>query len=1182
MQTPDQDLNNASAVISASGEMAEFVKQHDWGLTAAGPVDNWPDSLCVTINTVLNSPFPMVLYWGRDLIVFYNDALRAILGSGGKHPHILGKKASEAWSEIWSSIEPAFQQVLAGGKAAVLHDQLLPVFRHGRIEQVYWTVTLSPVQSRSGIVEGVLASSAETTNRLTRLFSVVENSSSPIAIFKGPDFIIEEANTASLDLWNAPAEAIGRPLLELFPQVKDHPFVKILREVSATGESSHGYEIPSSFGSGDKSAEKYFNFEYRPYRDKGGATGAVMVLGTDVTEQVRVKRQLAIAQEDMNASIVAAELGYWNLDPMRNTLKCNAKTRELFGLPEEEDIDLNLALKAIHELDRDMVTAKMTETLLGRNNGTYDIQYRVSTGKRDYRYVRTVGKAYFDNAGLAYRLSGTVRDITLEREKQDAVNYEKRLYETVLENTSLALFLMDEKQHCVYINEAAEIMTGFGLDELKGKQLHYYIHHKHPDGSHYPLEDCPIDQALPTKMRMEGQEVFVHKDGSFYDVSFIASPIVLNGVSVGTVIEVQDITGKKKKEQELIESELRFRSIADNAPAFIFMGNQDTEVEYVNKTWEDFTGLTGEEAKGKAWATVTHPDDIEDNFRMYNDAFEKRSTYQFETRQRSSRDGLYHWILWKGVPRFLAGGEFLGILGIGFDITERKNAEAALVVSEEKYRTLFERMEQAFCIIEVIFDHTDRPIDYRFLEINPVFSKQTGLTNARGKTARELIPGLEEKWFQMYGDVARSGKSVRFIEGSDAMQRWFEVYAFPVKEANRGKVAILFSDISERKKSEDILKKSEENLRLISDFMPQIAWSTDEKGYHDFYNQRWYEFTGLSFDETRGDGWANVLHPEDHARATAVWNHCLETGDLYEIEYRMRRADGEYRWLLGRAMPLRDDTGKTIRWFGTCTDIHDQKTFTDKLEILVNERTKALNRSNEDLQQFAHVASHDLKEPVRKIRTFTSALKDEMGERLTERELLYIEKVEKASERMFQMIEGVLKYSSLQSIQEPDKEVELASVFRSILSDLDLVISNKNAIIEIAPLPSVKGVDVLLYQLFYNLMNNALKFSKPGVRPLIRISTVSPGEELPDGHGTGEKYVVIKMQDNGIGFEPTHAEKIFITFSRLHSKDKFEGTGLGLALCKKIVERHKGKIWAAGIPGEGATFSVMLRLVTPS
>jgi signal transduction histidine kinase len=248
----------------------------------------------------------------------------------------------------------------------------------------------------------------------------------------------------------------------------------------------------------------------------------------------------------------------------------------------------------------------------------------------------------------------------------------------------------------------------------------------------------------------------------------------------------------------------------------------------------------------------------------------------------------------------------------------------------------------------------------------------------------------------------------------------------------------------------------------------------------------------------------------------------------------------------------------------------------ERLEIQVQERTielKELNQnlkiSNDDLQQFAHVASHDLKEPIRKIKTFGLRLRDEYESVLPEHALGFLDKILSATDRVYSMIDGVLSYSTVTSQDQPTVSVDLNEILKNIQTDLEVLINERKATLTVTELPTIQGAPVLIYQLFYNLVNNSLKFSKKDVPPVIDISSTITTFER-------NEFARVVISDNGIGFSPENSDRIFSTFMRLNSKDKYEGTGLGLALCKKIVQRHGGAISAKGRKNQGAEFTVLL------
>jgi light-regulated signal transduction histidine kinase (bacteriophytochrome) len=248
------------------------------------------------------------------------------------------------------------------------------------------------------------------------------------------------------------------------------------------------------------------------------------------------------------------------------------------------------------------------------------------------------------------------------------------------------------------------------------------------------------------------------------------------------------------------------------------------------------------------------------------------------------------------------------------------------------------------------------------------------------------------------------------------------------------------------------------------------------------------------------------------------------------------------------------------------------------LESKVQERTnevkeinKNLQQSNNDLLQFAHIASHDLKEPLRKIKTFAGRLRDDADTQFSSRGETFLSKVETSSEKLLMMIEDILNYSNINASENSVENVNLADILIDIESDLEVLIQQKNASINFDALPEIEGAPVLIHQLFYNLIHNSLKFSKPDAKQEIIIQSKLIRLE-------NENFVQITLADRGIGFQTDESEKIFTTFTRLNAKEQYEGTGLGLTLCKKIVERHGGSITASGTRDQGAVFTIILPL----
>ena len=378
------------------------------------------------------------------------------------------------------------------------------------------------------------------------------------------------------------------------------------------------------------------------------------------------------------------------------------------------------------------------------------------------------------------------------------------------------------------------------------------------------------------------------------------------------------------------------------------------------------------------------------------------------------------------------------------------------------------------------------------------------------------------------------------------------------------------------KEAEKELTATVTELHSTLESLPQLAFTADREGRIEFVNKQWFQFS-----ETK-DRFPETL--PGTASLESLWLESIGDGRAVETEVCLKkRGDGQYYYHLLRATPVYVNESIS-RWVGTLTSIHEQKMLNETLERKVAERTRELlemNReleiSNNELQQFTSVASHDLKEPLRKIQFFGSMIADSGS--LDGKLATYMDKIIGSSNRMSQLISDLLSFARVaEDVAFEDTDIDV--IINHILVDLELVIEEKKATVEVTHIPPVQGVPSLLRQLFQNLLSNALKFSNPGVPPHIRIH----GEEveLPAGAGpTGEsvRYCRIFIADNGIGFDEKYKDKIFSLFQRLHTREAYEGTGIGLTIAKKIVEKHNGQISVESQPGQGSTFTILLPVV---
>ncbi len=515
----------------------------------------------------------------------------------------------------------------------------------------------------------------------------------------------------------------------------------------------------------------------------------------------------------------------------------------------------------------------------------------------------------------------------------------------------------------------------------------------------------------------------------------------------------------------------------------------------------------------------------------------------------------------------------IGVGSIVQEITERVRAEALVRESENRFRTLAESVPQL--VWTACADGTTNYFNQQWYD----YTGQDTDTDVTTCWIDVIHPEDLQRTLATWQRAVRDGMSYNIeyrFRRHDGEYRWFLGRATP-EFGTTGAVRRWFgtcTDIHDLKHAQDALRESQERFRVLAEEIPQMVWTATADGDVDYLNQRWLDYTGLTVEEARGNGWVQIIHPVDLEKALQTWNHARRTGSPLKAEQRLRGRDGIYRWHLVRGIPLRDEEGRITHWVGSTTNIDEQHQQAELLERLVAERTQELRRSNQELEQFASIASHDLQEPLRKIQAFGDRLKNACGAQLDDRGLEYLERMLSSTGRLRKLIEDLLEFSRVTTKARPFAPINLNEIVREVISDLEPLMQSTNGEIVKHRLPTEFYADASqMRQLFLNLLGNALKFHRPGVTPRVDISA---SERIVNTSPHVSRRIEIRVSDNGLGFESQYSERIFKLFERLHGRLQYHGTGMGLAICRKIVERHGGQIRAEGRPDEGATFVIDL------
>jgi PAS domain S-box-containing protein len=370
------------------------------------------------------------------------------------------------------------------------------------------------------------------------------------------------------------------------------------------------------------------------------------------------------------------------------------------------------------------------------------------------------------------------------------------------------------------------------------------------------------------------------------------------------------------------------------------------------------------------------------------------------------------------------------------------------------------------------------------------------------------------------------------------------------------------------------IKQSEDHYRMLTDNIPLMMFSLNSEGKITYVNQWMLDYFGLSVEQLNKINHTEVVYKDDRPAEQTI-RSIVEKEESMKAEWRVRNQSGHFLWHLVYMSPI-IKPGKPTEWFGFLVDIHAQKTLEQTLrdnrqlkeaQQQLQYHIKELNRSNEELQQFAFVASHDLQEPLRKVIFYSDYFQSKLANILDEKSTTYLKGMMDASHRMRILITDLLAFSQVDKKALELKPVNLETIMKEALSDYEVIIKEKAAVVTITSLPEIEGDETMLRRLFENLLSNGLKYSRDGVAPVISITTIQKNE-----------VIEIEFRDNGIGFEEEFLPKMFTLFQRLHGKEKFAGTGLGLAICRKIVEMHNGSITARSQLNKGSSFFVSLPL----
>lgn len=991
---------------------------------------------------------------------------------------------------------------------------------------------------------------------------LIDNAPEGVMIFDVDSNRFIEANQAAIDLLQFSREEllqlsisdINPPSQESETQSLDQARVYIQQALNGGNPSFEwvhmnrdGHEIPCEIRL----------IRFPPY-DRSIVRASVI----DLTDKKRIEQALAESEERLKVALKTAGLGCYDWYPQTNRVHWDAKMYDLFGLSPSDPINRSeFFFQCLHPEDRASIQQRFQDIMHPESKQlTFDAEYRII---RDGNIFHMVFTGVFIRAenGEVQRLIGTVQDVTERRQTELALRASEARYKSLVQHFPsgvIALFdqnlqytLVDgERVNHLGLNLYSADIIGKGLRDLFPED----IYEKH-------------ESAQRAALAGEKSERTILMGDYYYAVSTLPVRDEQGNITSGLEVS-QDITALIETEKKLNKTLEHLQLAIQTAKLGVWQYVFDKDELDCNNRLLEIYGVdpNSQGLSRKLWNEQIHPEDRDFVRQHMHELLQGAHLNELEFRIIIPSGEIRH-IQASASPIFDKNGKLIELIGINVDLTNIRENEKALQESEELFHTVFDQQFQFMAILSP---------EGRVLEINDLPLRIIGAKyeDYIGALCWETPPwaNLPDWQLKIKDQVTQACQRSEPLITEDVFMtidgecRWVDAAYTPIRNDDHELRFILVqaTDVTDRKLTERNLRKAQQELSELTNRF-QISTRAAKLGTWDWQIEKdiliWDEtmmgIYGITKDQFSGHlkDWKDYMIDEDKA----VFQNMIDwisTGEKeLNTEFRIKRPDGAIRYIKSVASVQQDEAGMTLGIIGANWDITQEKE-AEQEQI----RARQLELRNRELEQFAYVASHDLQEPLRTVISFVGLLKRGYKDQLDQRANDYIQFVVEASSRMSQLIKGLLEYSRIGTNRELSL-IDVSALVQQILIDLSAQINSTQALIEVNQLPLIKGYETEMRMLFQNLISNAIKFRKTNQQPYIKI-----------GVKEEKKMWVFSITDDGIGIAPMYKEQIFVLFQRLHGRVKYEGTGIGLAHCQKVVDLHGGTIWVESELNKGSTF----------
>lgn len=1030
-----------------------------------------------------------------------------------------------------------------------------------RFIERYWRITNTPVLDEKEEVKQIINSVEDITTKvleerkikvtLEQTRSLIENvlssvSDGFVALDKQWNYTYVNERGAALLNNHKPEDLVGKHIWTIFPEGYEQPFRLYYEKVMNEREPMVMHEYYQPW-------DRWFENRIYPAPD-----GGITIFYTDITESKK-------AEERYRQLFYENPMPMWIYDSTSLAfLEVNDTAIEHYGYSREEFLKMTIKdIRPKEDIDKlkNAVHEKRGETTFHRG-----IWQHI---KKDGTLIQVeITAHHIINNGRSSVLV-LVNDITEQKNiENELVKSFKEVsdYKFALDQSSIVA-ITDQKGIIQFANDNFCKISGYSREELIG-QDHRIINSGYHQKSF--LKELWVTIAKGNVWR--GEIKNKAKSGTYYWVDTTIVPFLNEQGKPYQYIAIRtDITKKKAEEEKL---RLMDMVITNTKDAILITEAEPIEgdgpkILFVNEAFSRMTGYTAEEVIGKTPRILQGPDTDKKELARLKESMRKWEPCEIEV-LNYKKNGEPFWNNFTIAPVANETGWFTHWVAIERDASERRRTDELMRDSEEKRRLIMNAALDAIICIDtagmVIFWNPQAEEIFGWKEHEVMGKKLSSI----------IIPdpyrSMHDHGMEQYL-VTGKGPALNVLLELKAIRRGgesfpIELTVLPIKQGSDEFFCAFIRDITERKKSESLVRKTTERYELVAKATSDAIWDWDMISNEVTRSgDGLQKLFGYNTEQASADNefWSKHVHPDDIVRVTEGRRKMLEETQehFWEDEYRFEKSNGDYAFVYDRGYVIRNKEGHAIRMIGSTQDISALKQSELKLQelnIALEKRASELATSNAELERFAYVASHDLQEPLRMVSSFLQLLDRQYTAKLDDKAREYINFAVGGAERMKRLILDLLSYSRVGTVKEVFQSVDMNQVARNVVQIFESRFEKEEITLKIGTLPIIHGNATQLQQLMQNLIGNAIKY-KSDIPPHIEIGSF---EE--------DARHVFFVKDNGIGINAKYFEKIFVVFQRLHPINNYSGTGIGLAICKKIVERHHGEIWVESEEGKGSTF----------